>query len=318
MTLNIDPRKLIYFASIIEHGSFKKAARALGVSQPALSMSMDRLEADLNVQVLQRGPSGVAPTPLGDVLYCRARLIRSEILLAEREMQNAIYGAAGAIRLGSLPSLASCIVPAALNQWRETYPNQTLQVVECPQIDLLTGILRRELDFVIGYTECYDLEEGLKQRVLFRDRLHVIARPGHPLAHAASLTWEEIVEFPWICPTARRPHSVLEAALRIAKVQPPARTTSCGSVSLHKSLLAGSDHLGMLPAHAVRDELKDGRLISLPIEDPALMRNIAVFFREGFELDDPSRDLISIVQTLGQKMCRQADLDTMESLAQAV
>lgn len=318
MALNIDPRKLLYFASVIEHGSFKKAARVLGISQPALSMSMDRLEEDLNVQVLLRGPQGVMPTPLGDKLYCRAQLIRSEILLAEREMQNAMLGAGEAIRFGSLPSLASSIVPAALNQWREHYPNQSLQVMECPQIDLLTGILRREFDFVIGYTECYDLEQGLKQRVLFRDRLCVIARPDHPLAQSASLTWDEIITFPWICPTARRPHSVLEAALRIANLPPPARTTACGSVSMQKSLLAGSDHLAMLPAHAVREELRDGRFINLPIEDPALHRNIAVFFREGFELDAASRDLVSFVQTIGLRMCRQTDLAQLPALLEAV
>lgn len=43
--LNIDPKKLVYFAAIVEHGSFKRAAKSLGLSQPALSMSMDRLEA---------------------------------------------------------------------------------------------------------------------------------------------------------------------------------------------------------------------------------------------------------------------------------
>ena len=70
----------------------------------------------------------------------------------------------------------------------------------------------------------------------------------------------------------------------------------------------------MLPAHAVREELKDGRLVSLPIQDPALHRNIAVFFREGFELDKPSRDLVSIVQTVGQRMCRQNEPDGMDIL----
>lgn len=315
MTLNIDPRKLLYFASIVEHGSFKKAAKVLGLSQPALSMSMDRLEAELHVQVLVRGPAGVTPTKLGDILYCRAQMIRSEIDLAEREMQSAILSDPDTIRFGTLPSLASGIVPAALNLWREQYPNQGLQVTECPQIDLLTGILRRELDFVIGYTECYDLEEGLRQRVLFRDSLLVIARAGHPLAQATGLTWEDIVSFPWICPTARRTHSVLEAALRIAKVAPPQKTTTGGSVSLQKSILTGSDYLCMLPAHAVRTELLEGRLISLPIQDPILNRQIAVFFREGFALNAASLALIDVIQTVGQKMCREAQ-SSLQMLAQ--
>lgn len=306
--LSIDPRKLIYFASIVEQGSLKKAAKSLGLSQPALSLSIDRLEADLNIRLLQRSPTGVVPTAFGDVLYYHAHLIRGELILAERDLQNAIRGQASEIRIGSLPSLAGSIVPTALNKWRETHPDVGLHVVESAQIDLLTGVLQREFDFVLGYTQCYDLEGGLRQRVLFRDRLCVIARPEHPLSSTGSISWEEIVKFPWISPTSRRPHSVLEAALKIANVAPPTQTTFCGSVALQKSLIAGSNHLAMLPAHAVRVELQEGRLVSLPIEDPALHRNIAVFFREGYNLNEASRDLIDCVASIGQTLCRQPDV----------
>jgi DNA-binding transcriptional LysR family regulator len=305
--LNIDPKKLVYFASVVQHGSFKKAARSLGLSQPALSMSMDRLEGGLNLKLLDRSPAGVTPTELGEVLYYHARLICGELAMAERDLLKAVGGRPSEIRIGSLPSLAGSIVPTALSRWRESNAERGLHVVEAAQIDLLTGVLRREFDFVIGYTECYELETGLRQRVLFRDRLCVIGRPGHPLAEETSPSWEQIVQFPWISPTSRRPHSVLEAALKLARVAPPSQTTFCGSVSLQKSLISGSDHLSMLPAHAVRTELADGKLISLPILDDSLNRNIAVFFREGHQLGEASRALIDEVASVGQELCRAID-----------
>ena len=58
----MDPRKLLYMKSVVDHGSFSKAARKLQVSQPALSTSMDRLEASMGVKLLERGPMGVVPT----------------------------------------------------------------------------------------------------------------------------------------------------------------------------------------------------------------------------------------------------------------
>lgn len=305
--LDIDPKKLVYFASVVEHGSFKKAARTLGLSQPALSMSMDRLEGGLNLRLLERSPRGVTPTELGEVLYYHARLICGELAMAERDLLKAVGGRPSELRIGSLPSLAGSVVPTALGRWRTHNAERGLHVVEAAQIDLLTGVLRRDFDFVIGYTECYDLEAGLRQRVLFRDRLCVIARPGHPLEAVEDLTWEQIVHYPWISPTSRRPHSVLEAALRLAGVVPPSQTTFCGSVSLQKSLISGSDHLAMLPAHAVRAELEEGKLISLPILDDSLHRNIAVFFREGHQLGDVSRALIDEVAAVGQELCRVTD-----------
>jgi DNA-binding transcriptional LysR family regulator len=308
--LNIDPKKLLYLAAIIENGSFKSAAKVLEVSQPALSTSMNRLEDELGMQVLERSATGVVPTKIGEVLYCHARLIRDEIGLAERALLNLHGGPSSSIRVGSLPSLASTIMPMALSRWRESHLDRDLQVVESPQIDLLIGLLRREFDFVIGFTECYDLEEGLRQRVLFRDQLLVIARSGHPLSTARDLTWEALIRYPWVCPTARRSHSILDAALKAAKLAPPEQMTVCGSVTLLKSLVIDSDHLAVLPAHAVREELADGRLCSLDISDPALDRNIAVFFRDGYQLDEASRDLVNLVEAVGQKLCRRPDSST--------
>ncbi|MBB4524903.1 UNVERIFIED_ORG: DNA-binding transcriptional LysR family regulator [Rhizobium sophorae] len=310
--LNLDPKKLLYLASIIESGSLKSAAKALEISQPALSTSMSRLEAELGLQILLRGPTGVTPTPIGEVLYGHARLVRDAIELAERALLNVNGDHPLSIRIGSLPSLASTVMPMALSRWREAHADRDLQVVEAPQIDLLIGLLRGEFDFVFGFTECYDLEDGLRQRVLFRDKLLVIARSEHPLSTAKNLSWETLVRYPWVAPTARRAHAILAAALKIAKLAPPERVTVCGSVTLLKSLVIDSDHLAVLPAHAVRSELADGRLCGLAITDPALDRNIAVFFRDGYHLDGHSRDLVKFVEAVGQELCRRPDAGPAE------
>ncbi len=303
--LRIDPNKILYLATIIEHGSLKSAAKALGLSQPALSTSMSRLEAELGMCVLERGPLGVVPTPTGEVLYCHARLIRDEMGLAARALLNAQGGNPGVIRVGALPSLANSILPIALTRWRERFRERELQVVEVPQIDLLTGLLRREFDFVFGFTECYDLENGLRQRVLFRDKLFVIARAGHPLASELNLKWELLVTYPWVCPTAKRSHVILDAALKAAKVASPEQMTVRGSVTLLKSLVIDSDHLAVLPAHAVREELEEGRMVCLDVVDAALDRNIAVFSREGYVFDNLCRELISLVGSVGQELCNR-------------
>ena len=316
MTLDIDPKKLLYFAAVIEQGSLSRAAKLLGVSQPALSTSMDRLEAEIGMQLLDRGPKGIVTTRNGDILYCHARLIREELNLAERDLLNARDGHIEAIRIGSLPSLASKIIPMALSRWRETHREAQLQVVENAQIDLLIGLMRRDFDFVFGLTEVFDMLDGLRQRVLFRDTLCVIAGPDHPLRQSAMLTWEQLVQYPWISPTSRRKHTVLENIAASMQVSPPPQVTVCGSVSLLKSLVAASDHLALLPAHAVREEVAGQRLIVLPFEDPALDRDIAVFFREGYQMDPSRLDLVSRVTEIGLALCRDKNTGRNETPAQ--
>ncbi len=301
--MEIDPKKLLYFAAVIEHGSLNRAAKSLRVSQPALSTSMDRLEAEVGMSLMERGPKGIVATKNGDILYCHARLIREEIALAERDLLKAGEDKPTSIRIGSLPSLASKIVPLAVSKWRETHNGQDLEVVENAQTDLLTGLLRREFDFVIGFTEVFDVLDGLRQRVLFRDTLCVLATPQHPLRGHESITWADLVQYPWISPTSRLSHTMLEQILRTLNVPMP-QITVCGSVSLLKSLVCETDHLALLPTHAMQEEIAEHRLITLPFQDPMLNRDIAVFFREGYVLDDARRDLVSCVGSVGHELCR--------------
>ena len=304
MTMEIDPKKLLYFAVVIEQGSLNRAAKLLQVSQPALSTSMDRLEAEVGLKLLQRGPKGIVTTRSGDILYCHARLIREEIELAERDLVQARDDNSDSIRIGSLPSLASKIIPLALSKWRETHKEGHLQIIENAQIDLLIGLLRRDFDFVIGFTEMFDMLDGLRQRVLFRDKLCVIASPNHPLRKTENLAWTDLVKFPWISPTSRRAHTVLEHIVKTMNVSAPHQITVCGSVSLLKSLVAETDHLALLPAHAVSEEIADERICALAFEDPALNRDIAVFFREGYEMDQTRKDLVDCVSKIGLELCR--------------
>src|ERR1700716_2908577 len=101
----MDPRKLLYLATVIEQGSLARAAKHLAVSQPALSKSMDRLESELGIKLLKRGSTGITPTKFGDLLYSHARLIREEMNLAETRIQGE-KGHGHVVTLGTLPSLA--------------------------------------------------------------------------------------------------------------------------------------------------------------------------------------------------------------------
>ena len=305
MAQDIDPRKLLYFATVIETGSLTSAAKRLNISQPALSTSMERLEASVGMRLFERHAHGVATTKQGDVLYCYARLIREEIQLAKRDLENFESGRADTIRIGSLPSLASRIIPVALRKWRESPRKQRLQVFDNAQIDLLIGLLRRDFDFVIGFTKIFDFLDGLRQRVLFRDCLCVIAGPKHPLRGVSPLTWPQLVAFPWISPTSRRTHTVLEAIMRTMNVDLPEQITVCGTVSLLKSLVAETDHLALLPAHAVEEEVAERRLCILPFGDPIFARDIAVFFREGYVMDQAQRDLVACIEQVGLELCRR-------------
>ncbi|TGR23028.1 MULTISPECIES: LysR family transcriptional regulator [unclassified Mesorhizobium] len=306
----VDPKKLMYYATVIEQGSIKKASRVLKVSQPALSTSMNKLEEELGLKLVVRSKLGVVPTPFGVVLYSHARKIREEVQLA-CNCFRAPNADRVTIQFGCVPSLACNVVPAAIAQWRKNYPDNDLRVADGVQFELLNKLLRGEIDLFVGYTENYELFEGLRQRVLFRDRLFVAARPTHPLFSRGVPGLEALAEFPWVF-VPPGPYNVpYENVLESYGIRFMGRNTVCDSIAMLKSLIAGSDHLGLLPAHAAGNELADGRLALLPTVIPEFNRSIAVFSREGYEMETAVRDLISEIQAGGvaTQECRQSRSD---------
>jgi DNA-binding transcriptional LysR family regulator len=309
----MDPRKLLYLASVIEHGSFKKAAKELLISQPALSTSMTRLELSLGDQLLERGPTGVTPTPLGELLYAHARLIRDEMERAEKRIKGCCDDRKNTLAFGALPSLATNIVPKAVCQWREMHPHVALRVVEKIQLELLLSLVRGELDFIVAQTECYGYWEGLKQRVLFRDRLYVMARPNHPAFQMEIISWEELARFPWVVQMVGRQRTVLEKLLTSEGVDLPLQLTECGSVDCIKSLVAGSDSLALLPASAASSDIREGRIKPVDIMVPLLNRDIAVMFRGRSPLTGAGRDLVTQIAAAGLDLGHEQLIDQPEA-----
>lgn len=267
---------------------------------------MDRLESELGFKLLERGPTGITPTKSGELIYTHARLIREEMDLAETRIQGD-KGGARVVTFGTLPSLASNVVPLAVGQWKEQHPRVLLRVVEKVQVELLLGLLRGEFDFIVGQTEFFDIFlDGLKQRVLFRDRLCVFARPKHSLFLLETLSWADLARFPWVCPMVGWPQrTILEKLVASEGIDPPQQLVECGSVDFTKSLVATSDHLAMLPAHSITGTVHEDTIRALPITVSALKRDIAVIFREGSPLDSVSQALVTHIEAIGTDLSRR-------------
>ena len=298
----LDPRKLLYMKSVVEHGSFRKAAKELQISQPTLSISMDRLEQSLGVKLLERSPTGVVPTAAGETLYSHAWLILDEISFTRQQM-NRHERAGKHITFGAITSIAANVVPQALCKWRERYSDIPLRLEENTHPELLLGLLRKELDFIIAWVGAFNLTEGIKQRVLFRDRLVVLARPGHPV-HQGPLSWLELTRYPWVTYPIWRQTSPVKQVMDAEDVGAPKQLTEGNSISFIKTMIERSDHIGMLPNHVVDEEVLQRRLVPVPIDSPALNRTIAVFFRERSLLEGARRSLLDNVAKIGTRLGR--------------
>jgi DNA-binding transcriptional LysR family regulator len=244
---------------------------------------------------------------MGELLYAHARLIRDEIQLASTRVRNRDSRRDDVVAVGALHSLMAVIMPQAICQWRKIHTEPGLRISEKIQLELLLSLIRGEVDFIIAQTENYGFVEGLKQRVLFRDRLYVIANPDHPAHRLAGASWADLAQFPWVMQMVGRHRTILEKAMASEGVEMPRRMTECGSVSCIKTLVAGTDSLAVLPASAISADVQAGRLKCLDINDPLLHRDIAVIFREQAPISPVGRDLVETVAAIGLSMGSSED-----------
>lgn len=160
-------------AAIAEHGSFAGAARAVNLSQSAVSTQMRALEAELKLALFDRSRRPPALTEAGKALVAKAR----ELIASAEDMRGVRPGAVeGRIRLGAVGSTLTGLLPAVLSVIRERYPNLHIEIVSGFTEELLRQVASRALDAAI----VSDYEAGsraLSWRPFLSERLVLIAPP---------------------------------------------------------------------------------------------------------------------------------------------
>lgn len=185
-------RHIRYFATIAREGNISRAAKALGISQPALSKQLFELEEELGQTLFERTARGVRLTAKGLVFRQRAEEIMSLVDRAAREVSCAKSRLAGQITLGSSETFAFKFVAAALRSLVAENPAVSFRIVSGNAEDLAGRVKQGELDLalLIGPTRienCETLSLGAYHR------LGLVLRRDDPLAKKSEITPDDIL-----------------------------------------------------------------------------------------------------------------------------
>lgn len=254
------------FVSIVEAGSIRGAARAHGVSHPAMTKSLRQLEDDLHVQLIRRSTRGVVPTPSGRAFLTRARAIQAEVRKAEEELRGLAGEAGGTVSVSVSPAAAALLAPEAIAEFLHTHPQTRLRVVEGTPSALAALVRDETLDFALGNRPAAELDAGLKFRVLLRTHMVVAGRRGHPLRGAKSL--RELADARWIGLYPPGAGGMVERAFAAAGLPFPQRYITCESHTFAFALMARTDALMPVPAELVATPSSPRAIVKIPLEEP--------------------------------------------------
>lgn len=268
--VDVDLRLLRHALTLSEHRNFARAAAALGITQPALSRSVQNLEHVVGTAIFDRRPQGVEPTDAGRVFLQRAREFLSLADEFAREIGLARGLQRGRIACGAGPYPGETIVVAAAGRFAAQYPGIQIELRIRSWDDLARSLRARELDFFVAESSTLEDENDLETIPLGRHPLYLVGRSGHPLV-GRSVTLENVLAFPLVSPS-RIPPRLLAPLLRSrpGSANPvPDRafpSVECGSISALKQIVAFSDAVTALTLPLMRDELAARRLTVLHTE----------------------------------------------------
>ena len=172
--------QLEYILAVNKFRHFGKAAKSCFVTQPTLSMQLQKLEDELGVVIFDRSRSPILPTSEGELIINQARvIIREEKRLLDL-VQRSKDELAGEFRLAVIPTLSTYILPLFLQDFVEKYPKLNLILEESKTDEIVAMLAEDEIDAGLLVTPLND--ESLVERVLFYEPFYLFVAPGHPLA----------------------------------------------------------------------------------------------------------------------------------------
>ena len=192
----MDLRQLRFFVEIIRQGSFTRAAEKLHIAQPAVSISIRKLEEELELTLLNRQEKRVTLTAEGENLLRHAERILDNLAAAETEMAELRGLSHGEVRIGIPPMMSSYYFPLIIRQFRDAYPNLKLSVNGEGAASIQRMISRGEID--MGVITGQKLMDGLESQHFLREEIVACVPLDHPLAGRRTISLSEFLHEPLI------------------------------------------------------------------------------------------------------------------------
>ncbi len=190
-------RQLEYLLACIEQGTVAAAAASLNVSQPTISVAINKLEEQLGVQLLIRHHSqGVTPTPSAQRILSEAQSLLAQANDLQARASDAGDAVTGTLSLGSFVTLSPTLLPGLMQALNRQHPGINLSLSEGTQAVLVDGLLQGALDLALLYDLA--LPDEL-HRVRLTSLSPTVALPAnHPLATQTAIHLEDLVTEPMI------------------------------------------------------------------------------------------------------------------------
>jgi LysR family cyn operon transcriptional activator len=284
-------RHLRYFLSIVQIGSFTKAADELCITQPTLSHQIRQLEEQLGCELLDRSGRKVRLTNAGEIFCEYANRAIKEVENGRSAIQEFQGLRLGTLSFGVISSFINSLLPPVLSRFQDEYPGIQIKVLELPTGELERQVREGELAFGLAYGPTA-VNEHVKWEELFREELSLIISPQHALANKRSVDFEIISQSPLALLTreyiSRR---IIDAAF-LEAMSTPNVAIEMNSIDAILQMVSSTQ---LATIQSPRLTHGNSKLIAVPIR-PNIVRSAGIVTRRGVNLSPAARIVVDMLR----------------------
>lgn len=299
----MDTRQLLYFRAVVDHGSFTHAAESLDMTQPSLSLSIRKLEKELNAQLLSRGRSGVSTTEAGDYVYETAVKVDALLNETQRHISEITGDKASTVSLASGAILNWEFTPAALAELKRIYPTANISLDDAEPATAIKHLLDGQVDLALlptsdpkAFIRRYSPELTVHQVATFD---YSVALPQRLAELESPVSLADLKKETWLVPPrSRELPELTEFYQDLWNSRPGLKPEKTQEVaSLNSAIPMVSSGLGVSIVPNCAPAVQPHGIITRPIADDLPRYYAIVAYRTDRELTAAAQDLVDILRS---------------------
>lgn len=265
--------QLSAFLKLAETSSFRDAAVQMGVSQPALSRTIQHIETRVGVRLFDRDTRSVSLTPAGERLRPLAVRLLDDYESVFRDLHEFVEGREGVVRIAALPSVAATFLPFAIQGFQAKYPGVRFEIWE--DVGEPVHHVLHENIADIGIAPPPDVASDLRYQELIKDSIVFVCRKDDPLAEAPEHNWSVFADRPFISMSHETGlFKMVESGLDQSGV-PVERLFHCKQPATAAALIVAGQGLSAL-TRLTMAQIASPELVWRPLVDPVVTRSIGI------------------------------------------
>jgi LysR family transcriptional regulator, hydrogen peroxide-inducible genes activator len=267
--------QLEYIVALDTHRHFVLASEKCFVTQPTLSMQIQKLEEELGVKIFDRTKQPVIPTEIGAGIIVQARIILREAKMIQQIINDQKDSMTGELRIGIIPTLAPYLLPSLFKQMREKYPQLDLIIKETITEEVISELKSNRLDCGLVVTPLKD--STIKEDVLFYEELFVYVSKKNALYDKKYVLANEIdPEQLWLLEEGHCFRSQVLNLCELRKSTDFHFQYETGNIETLKRMVDKSDGITILPELAVMEFSKPQMKLVKRLKDPSPAREVSL------------------------------------------